>query len=87
MPRQLNIRSDEAYRIASEVARRTGRSRGDVVLAALLAYRQEKTGRRMTRVQRAFVDDLMALARRSAAVADRTAVSDAALYDEQGLPR
>jgi hypothetical protein len=87
MPRQLNIRSDEAYRIASEVARRTGRSRGDVVLAALLAYRQEKTGRRMTRAQRAFVDDLMALARRSAAVADRAAVSDATLYDELGLPR
>lgn len=35
MARQLNIRSDEACEIASDMARRTGRSRAEVVLVAL----------------------------------------------------
>jgi hypothetical protein len=88
MPRQLNIRSDEAYALASTMARRTGRTRADVVLAALLSYQEAKTGRKMTRKQRAFVDELMALARRSAAVADPSMTSDHShLYDENGLPR
>ena len=88
MPRQLNIRSDEAYALASAMARRTGRTRADVVLAALLSYREAKTGRKMTRKQRAFVDELMALARRCAAVADPSVTSDHShLYDENGLPR
>ncbi|MFL4969922.1 MAG: type II toxin-antitoxin system VapB family antitoxin [Xanthobacteraceae bacterium] len=88
MARQLNIRSDEAYELASELARKTGRTRADVVLAALLTYRQAKTGRKLTRKQRAFVDELMALARRSAAAAGPKATSDHShLYDERGLPR
>ena len=88
MAKQLNIRSDEAYAIASDVARRTGRTRAEVVLAALLSYRQAKTGRKMSRKQRAFVDELMALARRSAAVAAPGTTSDHSdLYDERGLPR
>jgi hypothetical protein len=88
MPRQLNIRSDEAYAIASDVARRTGRTRADVVLAALLSYQEARTGRKMTRKQRAFVGELLALARRSAAVAKPGMTSDHShLYDESGLPR
>jgi antitoxin VapB len=88
VPRQLNIRSDEAYRLASELARRTGRTRADVVLAALLIYREAKTGRKLTGKQRAFVDELMALARRSAAAAGPKASSDHShFYDESGLPR
>jgi antitoxin VapB len=88
MARQLNIRSDEAYAIASDLARRTGHTRADVVLAALLSYREAKTGRRLTRAQRAFVDELMALARRSAAAAGPKVTSDHShLYDENGLPR
>jgi hypothetical protein len=83
--KQLNIRSDEAYAIASDVARRTGRTRTDVVLAALLSYREARTGRKMTRKQRAFVDELMVLARRSAAVANRgTTSAHSHLYDESG---
>jgi antitoxin VapB len=88
MPRQLNVRSDEAYEIATTIARRTGRTRADVVLAALLSYRQAKTGKKLSRAQRAFVDELMALAHRSAAAARPGATSDHShLYDEHGLPR
>ena len=87
MVKQLNIRSDEAYEIASRIARQTGRSRADVVLAALLRYAETKTGRKLTRKERAFVDELMALARRSAAVAPAGMTSDHSnLYDEKGLP-
>jgi hypothetical protein len=88
MARQLNVRSDKAYEIASRLAHKTGRSRGDVVLAALLLYAEEKGVRKLTAKERAFVDELMALARRSAASAPRGMTSDHSyLYDEKGLPR
>ena len=89
MARQLNIRSDEAYAIASNIAKRTGRSRADVVLAALLSYREAKTGRKLTKAQRTFVDELMALARRSAAAAAGSKLTSdhSDLYDARGLPR
>lgn len=67
MAKQLNIRSDEAYEIASRLAQRTGRSKKDVVLAALLSYAEHKIGLRLTKEERVFVDEMMALARRSAA--------------------
>jgi hypothetical protein len=88
MARQLNIRSDEAYAIAADIAKRTGRSRGDVVLAALLAYGDRRAIVELTPAQRAFVDELMVLARRSARAAPPGMTSDHSdLYDESGLPR
>ena len=42
--KQLNVRSDEAYEIASRLSRRTGRPRADVVLAALLSYAEARNG-------------------------------------------
>ncbi|MEX0851708.1 MAG: type II toxin-antitoxin system VapB family antitoxin [Bauldia sp.] len=88
MTKQLNIRSDEAYEIASRVSREIGRTRADVVLAALLSFAEARIDRKMTRKQRAFVNELMALARRSAAVAPRGMTSDHSyLYDDKGLPR
>lgn len=88
MTKQLNVRSDEAYEIASRVARQTGRSRADVVLAALLSYAEERIGKKLTQKERAFVDELMALARKSAAAAPSGMTSDHShLYDERGLPR
>ena len=88
MARQLNIRSDEAYQIANDIAQRTGRTRADVVLAALLSYRETKTGKKLTKTQRAFVDELLALAHRSAAVARPGTASDHShLYDERGMPK
>jgi hypothetical protein len=88
MTKQLNIRSDQAYEIAARLSRRTGRSRADVVLAALLSYAEAKTVRKLTPKERAFVDELMALARRSAAEAPAGMTSDHShLYDQKGLPR
>lgn len=65
MAGQLNIRSDEAYEIATRIAQRTGRSRADVVLAALLSYAEYKIGLQLSPKERAFVDEMMALARRT----------------------
>lgn len=88
MARQLNIRSDEAYEIASDLARRSGRSRAEVVLAALYAYADKKDVVKLTPEQRAFADELRALARRSAALAPPGATSDHSdMYDEFGLPK
>ena len=88
MPKQLNIRSDRAYEIASRVADKTGRTRTDVVLAALMAYAEIRIGRKLTKAERVFVDELMALAERSAAAAPKGMTSDHSyLYDEKGLPK
>ena len=47
-----------------------------------------KTTRKLSPRERAFVDDLMALARKSAAAAPKDMTSDHAhLYDAKGLPR
>ncbi len=86
--KQLNVRSDKAYEIASRLSKRTGRPRADIVLAALLKYAEEKNVKKMTPKERAFVDELMALARRSAEVANPRMSSDHSdLYDENGLPK
>jgi hypothetical protein len=88
MARQLNIRSDQAYEIASRIARQTGRTRADVVLAALLSYAEVRIGRKLTKAERKWVDELMALVERSAAAAPRGMTSDHSyLYDEHGLPK
>lgn len=86
--KQLNVRSDKAYEIASRLSKRTGRPRSDIVLAALLKYAEERNVKRMTPKERAFVDELMALARRSAAVVNPQMSSDHSdLYDDRGLPK
>ncbi|MBN9021895.1 MAG: type II toxin-antitoxin system VapB family antitoxin [Rhizobiales bacterium] len=86
--KQLNIRSDEAYDLVSRIAERTGRPRADVVLAALLSYADARQVKTLTAEERAFVDELMTLARRSAAAAPAGMTSDHShLYDERGLPR
>jgi hypothetical protein len=88
MAKQLNIRSDEAYEIASRISKATGRSRADVVHAALLRYAETKIGRRMTEEERAFVDELMALADKAAEVAPSGMTSDLSdMYGADGLPR
>ncbi len=59
-----------------------------MVLAALLRYAETKIGEKLTPQERDFVDELMALARRSAAEAPAGMTSDHSyLYDEKGLPR
>ena len=88
MTKQLNIRNDEAYEIAARLSMKTGRSRVDVVLAALLSYAENRSIRKLTAKERTFVDELMTLARKSATAADPKMTSDHShLYDERGLPR
>lgn len=82
----LNIRNAEADHLAAEVARITGETKTQAVIAAL----QE----RLTRVRRArgqprLGDELLAIARHCAAlpVLDPRTADEILGYDEQGLPR
>ncbi|MEX0644153.1 MAG: type II toxin-antitoxin system VapB family antitoxin [Parvularculaceae bacterium] len=88
MPKQLNVRSDEAYRLAHAIARETGRPLADVVVTALRKHGESLPKREnMTPAQRATYDGLMALARETARRKKPGATSDHGdLYDEFGLP-
>ncbi|HTT81789.1 MAG TPA: type II toxin-antitoxin system VapB family antitoxin [Stellaceae bacterium] len=83
----LNLKSDEAYRLARELSERTGESMTKAVIAAL-RERLDRLKRDQTenRVQR-----LLAIGRDCAAhlgEAYRSLDHDALLYDEKtGLPR
>jgi hypothetical protein len=90
MARQLNIRSDEAYAIAHEVAEMTGRPVGDVVLAALREYGAKVVvPGELTPKQKVDVARIRAIARRAAArrrpgVTFEEIMNE--MYDEKGLP-
>ena len=89
MTRQLNIRSDEAYRLAHEIADCLGRPVGEAVLIALREYgsRLPKVDD-MTPTQRAEYEALRALARETAKHKKPGATSDHSdMYDEFGLPK
>jgi hypothetical protein len=88
MTKQLNVRSDEAYRLAHTIARETGRSLADVVVTALRKHGDSLPKREdLTPSQRAEYEALMALARRTAKHKKPGATSDHSdLYDENGLP-
>lgn len=78
----LNIKDPEAHRLASELARRTGKSITRVVVDAL----RHETSRYPNKVidwgrVRAIQD------RVQSKLAGRPVVSDDDLYDEQGLPK
>ena len=83
----LNLKSDEAYRLARELSDRTGESMTKAVIAAL-SERLERLKRnsRKSRVERA-----LAIGRDCAAHLEepyRSIDHDALLYDEKtGLPR
>ncbi len=89
MSRQLNIRSNDAHRLAHEIARRTGRSITEVVETALRTFGEgfpDETG--MTATQRAEFDALMGLVRSSGKNRRPGATSDHSdMYDEHGLPK
>jgi len=78
LARQLNVRSNEAHEIAARLARRTGRSRADIVLAALLSYAEVKIGESLTSGERALVDEILALARRQAPISGGVSRDDQA---------
>jgi antitoxin VapB len=81
----LNIKSDEAHRLATELARLTGESLTTTVTLAL----RERLDRAQRRAQRQGVAEaLLDLGRRYAALPERDPrTADEILgYDENGLP-
>jgi len=90
MGRRLNVRSDEAYRIANDIADRLNVSTTEVVVKALRDYGAHAAPsiEGMTPTQRSEYNALMGLARRTAKAKKPDATSDAGdLYDDFGLPR
>jgi antitoxin VapB len=82
----LNIRNEEAQRLASELARRTGESKTEAVIKAL----RERLARvRRRRPTRRLADDLNDIARRCAElpVLDPRPADEILGYDANGLPR
>jgi len=81
----LNIKNDEAHRLASELARLTGESLTAAVTTAL----RERLARQARRLGRRDVSErLMAIGQRYVALPDRVGSSPDAIlgYDENGLP-
>ncbi len=78
----MNLKDPEVYRLARELAERRGTSMTAAVRAALV----EALEREPARPARADLDELLAIARRSAARPEPY-LSDEDLYDERGLPR
>jgi antitoxin VapB len=85
MGAQLNIKSDDAYRLASRLSELTGESLTSVVTKALQAEldRQERQ-----RDLKARVDRVMELAKELRAHMREPVSSDTSwMYDEDGLPK
>ena len=83
MGTQLNIKSDDAYRLASELAELTGENLTMAVTAAL-RERLERQHRARDRQDR--VDQVLTIAREIRAHLPATVTSDHSwLYDEDGL--
>jgi antitoxin VapB len=83
----LNLKSDEAYRLARELSERTGESMTKAVVVAL----RERLQRLERGSENEFVERLLAIGRDCAAhlsQEQRSLDYDAILYDEKtGLPR
>jgi antitoxin VapB len=81
----LNIKSQEAHELATELARLTGESKTKAVTEAI----RERLDREQRRHNKeALVAELLAIARRCAAHPRRDRRSlEELLYDERGLPR
>jgi len=84
VPKVLNIKNEEAYRLASELAARTGETLTEAVLKSLQQrLAKEKSGS----VDDQLLADLTAISDRLAAEPDRNpGFSTDDLYDEYGLP-
>ena len=82
----LNLKSDEAYRLAKELSERTGKSMTAAVVEAL-RERLDRLGRGR---REEFVARILAIGRDCAAHIPpeiRALNPDDMLYDERGLPR
>lgn len=83
MGAQMNIKSDEAHALATEIAGHTGQSLTQVVLEALRARQREVSKERK-------VEEIMAFCRGTAAMMSPELLAldmDDYLYDENGLPK
>jgi antitoxin VapB len=82
----LNLESDEAYRLAKELAERTGKS----MTAAVIEAMREQLARMKKESEAEFVERILTIGRAAAAEMteeERTFDYDDMLYDERGLPR
>ncbi|HEY0330742.1 MAG TPA: type II toxin-antitoxin system VapB family antitoxin [Rhodopseudomonas sp.] len=81
----LNIKSDEAHRLATELAQLTGESLTAAVTAAL---REQLVRERRRRQPDRMVERMMEIGHRYASLPDTGRSPDEILgYDEHGLPR
>ena len=83
MGAQMNIKSEEAYAIASELASNTGESLTHIVLEALRARKRE-----LSKAKK--VEEIMEDCRETAAMMSPETLAldiDEYLYDENGLPK
>ena len=84
MGTQLNIKSDDAYRLASELAELTGEN---LTIAVTEALRERLERQRKARDIEAKVDRMMTAAREIRAHMREPVSSDHSfLYDDNGLP-
>lgn len=89
MSRQLNIRNDEVYRLAHDVAADMGKPVTEAMLTLLRAYQPRTPIREeLTPEQRTWLEEVRALAIESARHKPPGMTSDHSdLYDEFGLPK
>lgn len=82
----LNIRSSEAEKLATELAKQTGESKTEAVIRAL---RDRLSRVRRERSRRRLADELEDIAKHCAAlpVVDARPANEILGYDEHGLPR
>ena len=88
MGKQLNVRDDEAYRLAHVIADELGKPIVEVVVTALREYGDKLPKREnMTPSQRATYEALRELSRRTSRRKKPGVTSDHSdMYDEYGLP-
>jgi antitoxin VapB len=85
MGAQLNIKSEDAYRLASRLAELTGESLTSVVTKALQAELEREERQRDLKAR---VDRVMAIAKEIRAHMREPVSSDTSwMYDENGLPK
>lgn len=85
MGAQLNIKSEDAYRLASRLAELTGESLTSVVTKALQAELERQERQRDVDAE---VDSIMAIAKEIRAHMREPVSSDTSwMYDEDGLPK
>jgi antitoxin VapB len=85
MGAQLDIKSEDAYRLASRLAEMTGESLTSVVTRALQAELEREERQRDLKTR---VDRIMAIAKEIRAHMREPVTSDTSwMYDENGLPK